>query len=152
MRGCLATESEPCDDGTVARVVCLDEIRQETTALAYELEEAASRMVILRELAEMLRKASDPLREERDLDFRRAGVAFPGGIPGDDLLLGFPRERHSVLRHELAVFYCYDRRMVAGNERSRKRLSLLSESVRDNCSVTLSVSPNDEGVWRRQAS
>jgi hypothetical protein len=105
MRGCLAAESEPCDDGTVARVVRLDEIRQKTTALAYELEEAASRMVVLRELAEMLREAPDPLREERDLDFRGTGIAFLGGISGDDLLLCFPRERHTILRHELLFFY-----------------------------------------------
>jgi hypothetical protein len=51
----------------------------------------------------MPRQVRDPLREERDLDFGRTGVTFLGGIPGDELLLLFPRERHSVLRHDLLL-------------------------------------------------
>src|SRR5712691_3751020 len=99
MRRNLAAEPEPCDDGAVARVVLLDQIRKKATALADELEEAATRMVVLREASEMLGQAFDPLRQERDLDLRRSGVTFLGGEPGHDLLLLFPRERHSVLRY-----------------------------------------------------
>src|SRR5215212_3915842 len=96
--GNLAAEPEPSDDGAVARVVLLDQVSKKTTALADELEEAATRMVVLGEAAEMLGQAPDPLGEERDLDLRRSGVTFLGGKPGHDLLLLFPRERHSVLR------------------------------------------------------
>src|SRR6266850_4130710 len=94
----LAAEAEPSDDGSVARVVLLDQIRKKATSLADELEEAASRVIVLGEAAEMLGQALDPLRQERDLDFRRSGVTFLGGKPGDDLLLLDRRERHSVLR------------------------------------------------------
>src|SRR5436190_5443655 len=94
----LAAESEPSDDGAVARVVLLDQIGKKAAALADELEEAASRMVVLGKAAEMLGQALDPLGEERDLDFRRSGVTVLGGKPGDDLLLLDSRERHSVLR------------------------------------------------------
>src|SRR5436190_7509689 len=96
--GSLAAEPQPSDDGAVARVVLLDQIRKKAAALADELEEAAARMVVLGETTEMLGQALDPLRQERDLDFRRTGVTFLGGKPGDDLLLLFPRERHSFLR------------------------------------------------------
>jgi polyribonucleotide nucleotidyltransferase len=61
-------ESEPSDDGPVARAVLLHEIREKAAALADELEEAAARMVVLREASEVPRQALDPLREERDLD------------------------------------------------------------------------------------
>src|SRR5262245_15454730 len=97
----LAAESEPRNDGPVARAVLLHEICEKAAALAHELEEAAERMIVLREAPEVPGQLLDPLRQERDLDFRGAGVTFLGGIPGNDLLLLFPRERHSVLRHEL---------------------------------------------------
>src|ERR1044071_8380355 len=66
----LAAEPEPSDDGAVARVVLLDQVGKKTTALADELEEAASRMVVLGKAPEMLRQAPDSLGEERDLDLR----------------------------------------------------------------------------------
>jgi hypothetical protein len=87
----LAAEPEPSDDGPVARVVLLDEIGKKTTALANELEEAATGMVVLGEAPEMVGQPLDPLRQERNLDLRRPGVTFLGGIPGHDLLLLFPR-------------------------------------------------------------
>src|SRR5690349_22788586 len=96
----LAAESEPSDDGSVARVVLLQQVREKATALADELEEAATRMIVLREAAEMVRQGLDALGQERDLDLRRAGIAVGDGVLRDDLLLPFGRERHSVLRHE----------------------------------------------------
>src|SRR5512146_2737339 len=96
----LAAESERADDGPIARGVLLDEVREQAPALTHELEEAAARMVVLREAAEVLVEVSDPLGEERDLDLRRTGVAVFDGVLGNNLLLLFPRERHSILRHE----------------------------------------------------
>src|SRR5881396_2508439 len=60
-------------------------------------------MVVLGEAPEMPGQCLDPLRQERNLDFRGAGVALFRGEPTDDLLLLFPRERHSVLRHEVLL-------------------------------------------------
>src|SRR6478672_3923551 len=85
----LAAESESSDDDTVARAVLLHQVSEET----------AARMIVLGEALEMLGQRLDPLCQERDLDFRRSGVTFHGGKPGDDLLLLFPRERHSFLRN-----------------------------------------------------
>jgi hypothetical protein len=81
----LAAESEPSDDGAVARVVLLDEVRQKAAALADELEEAAARVVVLGKAAEVIREALDPLREERDLDLRGAGIALCPGVVGHNL-------------------------------------------------------------------
>ena len=53
MRRRLAAESEPSDDGAVARVVLLHQVREKAAALADELEEAAARMIVLGEALEM---------------------------------------------------------------------------------------------------
>src|SRR5688572_23438238 len=99
----LAAQSEPSDDGPIARAVLLHQVGEKAAALADELEEAAARMVVLGEAPKMPGELLDPLGEERDLDFGRTGVTFLGGEPGHDLLLLFPRERHSVLRHDLLL-------------------------------------------------
>src|SRR5258706_2411182 len=80
----LAAESEPSDDDSVARAVLLHQVGEKAAALADELEEAAARMIVFREALEMAGQLLDPLRQERDLDFRRSGVTFLGGKPGDD--------------------------------------------------------------------
>ena len=115
MRRRLAAVSEPCDDDSVARAVLLHQVGEKAAALADELEEAAARMIVFGEALEMAGQLLDPLRQERDLDFRRSGVTFLGGKPGDDLLLLFPRERHSFLRTRRCdvMSSIYDRRMVA---------------------------------------
>ena len=45
----LAAQSEPCDDGAIASVVLLDQVRKKAASLSDELEEAAAGMVVLRE-------------------------------------------------------------------------------------------------------
>jgi len=100
----LAAESESSDDDPVARAVLLHEIRKKAAALADELEETAARMIVFGEALEMPGQLLDPLCQERDLDFRRSGVTFLGGKTGDDLLLLFPRQRHSFLRTRRLMF------------------------------------------------
>ena len=75
----LAAESEPSDDGAVARVVLLDQISKKATALAHELEEAAAGVIVLWKALEMVRQALDSLCQERDLDFRGSRVTLLGG-------------------------------------------------------------------------
>src|SRR5688572_7461803 len=69
-RDCLAAESKPSDDGPVARIVLLHQVGEKPSTLSDELEEAASRMVVLGKAPEMIGQRPDPLGEERDLDFR----------------------------------------------------------------------------------
>jgi hypothetical protein len=75
----LAAESEPSDDDPVARAVLLHQVGEKAAALADELEEAATRMIVLGEALEMPGQLLDPLRQERDLDFRRSGVTLLRG-------------------------------------------------------------------------
>src|SRR5512135_1242757 len=118
----LAAESEPCDDGPVPRVVLLDQVGEKASPMAHELEEAAARMVVLGERLQVLRQVLDPLRQERDLDLGGPGIALDPGVLGDHLLLHLPRERHSVLRHELFLTFTTSTngRMVSGRRPSGK--------------------------------
>ena len=100
----LAAESEPSDDGAVACAVLLQQVREKATALADELEEAASRVIVLREASEVVGQGLDPLRQERDLDLRRPGIAVGDGVLGNGLLLPLGRERQLVLQHERNYF------------------------------------------------
>jgi hypothetical protein len=97
-------EPESSDDDSIARAVLLHQVGEKATTLADELEEAAARMIVLGKALEMPGQLLDPLRQERDLDLRGPGVTFFGGIPGDDLLLLFPRQRHSFLRTRTSMF------------------------------------------------
>src|SRR3954447_25515395 len=99
-RRVLAAKAQRADDGSIARRVLLDQIRKKAPALTHELEETASRMVVLGKAGEVPVQVPDPLRQERDLDLGRSGVAVLDGVGTDDLLLLLPRERHSILRHE----------------------------------------------------
>src|SRR6266536_2138440 len=106
----LAAESESSNDDPVTRAVLLHQVGKKAAARADELEEAATRMVILGKALEMRVQLLDSLGQERDLDLGRPGVTFLGGIPGDDLLLFFPRERHSFLRTRTSTIdSLYDR-------------------------------------------
>src|SRR5688500_14406958 len=115
----LAAPSEPSHDGPIARAVLLHQIGEEAAALADDLEWAAARLVVLGEAPKMRRQLLDPLGDERDLDLWRTGVTFLGGEPGHDLLLLFPRERHSFLRTRRCVmcFHFFDRRMIGAGDR-----------------------------------
>jgi len=50
----LAAQSEPCDDGAIASVVLLDQIRKKAASLSDELEEAAAGLIIFREASQVL--------------------------------------------------------------------------------------------------
>ena len=66
----LAAQSEPCDDGAIAGVVLLDQIRKKAASLSDELEEAEAGLIILRKAGQMQVQLLDPCGQERDLHFR----------------------------------------------------------------------------------
>ena len=94
----LAAQSEPCDDGAIASVVLLDQIRKKASSLSDELEEAAAGLIVFRKAGQMRIQLLDPCGQERDLNFCRACIAILDGVFRDDLILRFPRERHTILR------------------------------------------------------
>src|SRR5574340_1344771 len=76
------------DQVRVASRILALEVVEETTTLADQFQQAATRVMILRVHLEVLRQVIDPLAQERDLNFRRPGVAVVSCIGPDDPGLG----------------------------------------------------------------
>src|SRR5947207_1186438 len=93
----LLANSERVDEGPVALEALLLEIVEQPAALTDDLEQPAARVVILRVGLEVLGQVVDPLRQERDLDLGRTGVAFVGRELGDGVLLAGSGQGHSKL-------------------------------------------------------
>ena len=51
-------------------------------------------MVVLGVALEVLGQVPDPLGQDRDLNFRRTGVAFGAGVILDEFLAAFRSDRH----------------------------------------------------------
>src|SRR5512141_2333704 len=67
---CLAAQSEAADDGAIAGVVLAHQVRKQPPSLPDELEQTATRVIVLGKGTQMLGQALDPFRQERDLDLR----------------------------------------------------------------------------------
>src|SRR5205814_9580457 len=72
----LPPQAQLLDEGAVALEILLLQVVQEPAPPADELQQAASRIVILRMRPQVLGEAVDALGQHRDLDFRRAGVGL----------------------------------------------------------------------------
>src|SRR5690348_16001007 len=68
----------------ITRFVRLPEIVEERTARRDELQQAAARVIVLYVALEMLCQVVDAFRQDRDLNFRGAGVAGLHGTSLDD--------------------------------------------------------------------
>src|SRR5215475_11068661 len=66
----LAAEAELLDEGAIALEIFPLQVVQEPAAATDELEQPATRVVIVLMRPEMLRELVDALRQHRDLDFR----------------------------------------------------------------------------------
>src|SRR5262249_36098021 len=88
------TQTQALDQCVVALVVLGLEVVEQTPALADELQQAAARMMILRVALEVLGEIGDALAQDRDLDFRRTGVALGLGVRLDQLRLADGCDRH----------------------------------------------------------
>ena len=71
----LAADAEALDERAVAGLVALLEVVEQRAALRHQLQQAAAGMVVLHVGLEVLGEVGDALREDRDLDLGRAGVA-----------------------------------------------------------------------------
>ena len=83
----LLTESESLDYGTVAVDVLLLEVREETTALTYELHEGAVCGVVLVVGLNVLCEMLDTISEKCNLALARTCVCSRGTILCEDLCL-----------------------------------------------------------------
>src|SRR6266511_3604804 len=85
----LPPQAELLNEGAIALEVALLQVLQEPPAAADELEQAAARVVVLRVRPQVLGQLVDASRQQRDLHFRRAGVALGVAVLADDLQLRF---------------------------------------------------------------
>src|SRR3954467_15540441 len=70
----LAAQAELLDQGAVALEILALQVVQEAAAPSDELEQAATRVVVVLVRAEVLGQLVDALGQHRDLDLGRAGV------------------------------------------------------------------------------
>src|SRR5689334_20549739 len=90
----LLADAERVDQLAVAIEVLVLEVVEQPTALADQLEEATTRVVVLLVRLEVLGEVVEALGQERDLDLGRPGVAVVGRVLLDDVLLQIGREAH----------------------------------------------------------
>ncbi len=91
MDSLLLANPELVDDRAVPLHVDILEVVEKPAAPADELQKAAAAVMILRVRFEVLGQVGDPVRQQRDLHFRRTGIARVRRIAVDEvrfLLLG----------------------------------------------------------------
>src|SRR4051812_24786325 len=90
----LAAQAELLDQGAVALEILALQVIQEAAAPSDELEQAATRVVVVLVRAEVLGQLVDALGQHRDLDLGRAGVRLMLAELPDMLQLLFLGEGH----------------------------------------------------------
>src|SRR4029453_1179376 len=93
--GALPAQAELLDEGAVALDVLSLKVVEESPALTDELQEPATRVVILRMRPQMLGEIVDPSREKGYLHLRRTSVGGPLPVLLDDFQLDFLGEAHA---------------------------------------------------------
>ena len=76
----LAAEAEPCNQLAVAIIVFGLEIVEQLAPLVDHLQETLSRVVIFLVLAKVLGELGNSCGQQRNLNFRRAGIGFRARI------------------------------------------------------------------------
>src|SRR5687768_15401617 len=80
----LLADTELLNEVRVLRDVLALQIIEQPAALADQLQEASTRMMVLRVGLEMFGEIADALAEDGDLDFGRPCVGAVGAIAADD--------------------------------------------------------------------
>ena len=83
----LATNAESTDQSAITLDIAALHVIEQSATLANELHESAARVMIALVNLEMLGEMRNPVGQDRDLDFGRAGVRGVSLIVLDDLLL-----------------------------------------------------------------
>jgi hypothetical protein len=92
--GVSLADVERADQGAVAVDAATTEVVEEATALADQLEQATTRVEVLRVGPKVLGEVVDAGGQQRDLNFGRTGVAFVGLELADNLGLAIDRKGH----------------------------------------------------------
>jgi hypothetical protein len=83
----LATNAETTDQSAIALDIAALHVIEQTATLANELHESTARVMIAFVNLEVLGEMRNPVRQNRDLNFGRAGVRRVSLIVLNDLLL-----------------------------------------------------------------
>src|SRR5690606_28585744 len=90
----LTTQTQTGNQRLVARFVQTLDIVKQTTALRYQLQKTATRMIIMLMVFEVFGKVGNTLGKNGYLNFRRTRIAFLGCIFLDKCLLALSSNRH----------------------------------------------------------
>jgi hypothetical protein len=85
----LLTDSDLLDDRFVTLGVVGFEVVEQAATPAHHHEKAAARTVVFLVQFEVFRQLANPLAEQRDLDFRAAGIGSMRSVLSDEVLLMF---------------------------------------------------------------
>ena len=85
----LLTETKLGYDCTITGNILLVQVCQQATTMTNHLQKTAAGMMILLVGLQMFGECSNAFRKNRNLYFRRTGVAFVAGIIFDNCLLFF---------------------------------------------------------------
>src|SRR3990172_6002847 len=99
----LPTQPKTGNKLPIALYVFSHKVVQETAALAYQHQQAPSRMVVVLVHGEMLGEAANPAREQGDLDFGGARIAFVGRVLLHVRRFLFLRHRHRGASPSLVI-------------------------------------------------
>src|SRR5262249_23722782 len=106
----LLADAEGADELPVPIEVAALQVVEQPTALPDELQQTATRVVVLHVGLEVLGEVVDPLGEEGDLHLRRAGVALVEGKLAVGSLFGRGGEAFCGFLWVACVFRCFWRR------------------------------------------
>ena len=95
----LSPQLEALDELLVAVVICALEVIEQTSALADDAHQAASRVMILLVELEVLGELGEPLRQQGYLDLGRSRICLALLVALDDGLLGLTGNQFLSLSH-----------------------------------------------------
>ena len=147
----LLADAELRDERTVTLDVGLLQVRKQVASVTDHHQKPAAGMVVLFVGLQVLGQIVNPLREHRNLDLRRAGVALMGGVFGHNGLLFFlghvfhlfqnlPVAQH---RRRLGEYPAFAYRVCAKIRACRISVAIiyrLSPLVKENLAVIIDVS------------
>src|SRR5690606_38505701 len=90
----LAAQAELLDQSLIAALVGLLQVIQERPARGHELEQPATRVVVLLVGLEVFRQVRDALRHDRHLHLGAAGIGFAAGVVADYVSFTLGGNRH----------------------------------------------------------
>ena len=76
---------QPFDKGPVSGHVGLCEVVEQSTTTADEQQQSTTAVVVMLVFLEVLSECRDSMRQDRNLNFGASGIAFSGGVFGDEL-------------------------------------------------------------------